>query len=70
MIAMYFDRTYRSHIKKFFEKYNCTHLSFTANYHSVYFVIDDRVYCETEDIFKIVYPGTKILDPEKMYGEY
>ena len=67
---MYFDRTYRSHIKKFFEKYNCTYLSFTANYHSVYFVIDDRVYCETEDIFKIVYPGTKILDPEKIYEEY
>lgn len=72
MIAIYFDPKYRNNIKKFFEKLNVkySHLSFQADYHSVYFVMNDFVLCETESVFKRRYPGTKIIDPEKMYGEY
>lgn len=69
---MYFDPKYRSNIKKYFEKLNvkCAHLVFFASYHSVYFLINDTVYCETEGTFKRRYPEIKIIDPKEMYGEY
>ena len=72
MIAMYFHSKYRDNIKKFFKKLNvrCAHLKFLASYHSVYFVKNDMVFCETESMFKRKYPEVKIIDPEKIYEEY
>ena len=72
MIAIYFDPKYRDNIKKFFVKLDvkCAHLMFAASYHSVYFVNDNIVYCVSEYVFKRRYPTVKIIDPEKMYGEY
>lgn len=70
MIAMYFDSTYRSFIRKFFKKYDSKHFSFIASYHTVYFVINNRVYCEVESTFKRRYPETEIIDPKEIYEEY
>ena len=69
---MYFKSKYRPMIKKYFGKYNTRYnnIIFRASEGSVYFVLDGKVYCETNQLFKVRYPKVKIIDPEEMYGEY
>lgn len=72
MIAMYFKAKYRPMIKNYFSKYNTRYneIIFKASEGSVYFVRDEKVYCETNRLFKARYPKVKIIDPEEIYGEY
>jgi hypothetical protein len=72
MIAMYFHPKYRDNIQNFFKNLNVkyAHLMFLASYHSVYYVYNDIVYCESEYEFKRKYPKVKIIDPKKIYEEY
>lgn len=72
MIAMYFKYRYRTQIRKYFEKWDIEYnsLSFNAGDYSVYYVKNNKVYCELETLFTRKYPTVKIIDPEEIYGEY
>lgn len=72
MIAIYFKSRYRTQIRKYFEKWDIKYnaLLFNASDYSVYYVKNNKVYCETKTLFTIRYPTVKIIDPETIYGEY
>lgn len=69
MIAIYYKSKYRETIKSFLSRFKCSHLSFNASEYSVYYVIDDEIYCTTKTLFKKIFPYVKPKAPED-YEEY